>query len=168
MQQSSMILFCDECGAANPVDAINCIACQCLLSRTPDALSKPMPVKPVSIASPVIWEVVAGTGVTPGTRGLPVDFQSGMLLAERYRIREEIGHGGFSIVYCAEDVVSPVHNLVAIKRIYLRTLSSRQIIDATETFNREISMLSQLQGIPGIPAFYEYLTDPENWYLVMA
>lgn len=96
---------------------------------------------------------------------MPVDFKRGMILAGRYRIREEIGRGGFSIVYRAEEVGT--RRQVAIKRIYLRALTPRQIIDATETFNREVKTLSRFKYVSGIPRFYEHLTDPENWYLVM-
>lgn len=168
MQQSSMILFCDECGAANVAGATICVACQYSLSSAPAALFVQPPLLPVKVGLPVVREVVAGSGVMPGSQGMPVDFQPGMVLAGRYCIREEIGRGGFSIVYCAEDLTSHAPRFVAIKRIHLSALSSRQIIDATETFNREVSMLSRFQEIPGIPEFYDYFTDPENWYLVMA
>ena len=59
------------------------------------------------------------------------------------------------------------HRKVAIKRIHLTALTSRQVIDATETFHREITMLARFSSVKGIPKFYEHLTDAENWYLIM-
>jgi serine/threonine protein kinase len=56
---------------------------------------------------------------------------------------------------------------VVIKRLQLTALTPRQVIDATETFHREITMLARFSNVKGIPKFYEYLTDAENWYLIM-
>ena len=94
------------------------------------------------------------------------DIQAGTILANSYQIQEEIGRGGFSIVYRATEVGEPDRQ-VAIKRIPLSTLTPSQVIDATETFNRELAMLTRFSGTPGVPNFYGHLTDQENWYLVM-
>lgn len=102
----------------------------------------------------------------PKYQSAPRDFQAGTILAERYQIEEEIGNGGFSLVYRAVDLHEKKRR-VAIKRIPLSTLTPEQIIGATETFNREVQMLSRFKGKRGIPRLYEHLTDPENWYLVM-
>jgi serine/threonine protein kinase len=107
-----------------------------------------------------------------GTRTRPrrypaCDFRPGSLLAGRYEIKGEIGSGGFSTVYRAVDqAVGYNDRPVAIKRIQLDRLSPRQIIDATETFNREVEMLARFRSMEGIPAYYEHLTDAENWYLI--
>src|SRR5579859_5273727 len=55
---------------------------------------------------------------------------------------------------------------VAIKQINLASLSSRQIIDATDSYNREVTLLSRLSH-PNLPRIYDHFTDPEHWYLVM-
>src|SRR5258708_3189589 len=94
------------------------------------------------------------------------DFRPGSILAGRYQIQEEIGRGGFSVVYRAVNL-DVNHRKVAIKRIHLTALTSRQVIDATETFHREITMLARFSSVKGIPKFYEHLTDAENWYLIM-
>ncbi|MEO7020152.1 MAG: serine/threonine-protein kinase [Ktedonobacteraceae bacterium] len=166
MQQSSMILFCDDCGAANEPGATYCVACHLSLTQTTGALSVPTRAVPVSLAQPMVREVVAGAAVMPTYSGLPLNLLPGTLLFGRYQIRQEIGRGGFSIVYLAEDLREH-RKLVAIKRIYLRTLTPRQIIDATETCNREIKLLSFLQPVDGVPRLYESFTDTENWYLMM-
>ncbi len=169
MQQSSLEFFCEECGAANPGDATHCFACQKPLTRSPESLPAPAPVRPVTVApAPVLQVTAAGSKATPAdpqaveaTDVLP----AGTLLQNRYKIEREIGQGGYSIVYRARDK-SRYNRLVTIKQINLRNLSSRQVIEATETFNRETTHLPGLHH-DGIPRFYGHFTDPEHWYLVM-
>jgi serine/threonine protein kinase len=55
---------------------------------------------------------------------------------------------------------------VAIKRISLRGLSAEEVIEATDTFNREASVLSSLRH-PQIPQIYDQFSDQEHWYLVL-
>src|SRR5579885_3314483 len=167
-QQSSMMLFCDECGLANEPGATHCVACRHSLAH---ASSTP-PVTPVKIAPPPVLQVTPGPLLTQNslagllsTQRTTGDFKPGTILASRYQIEEEIGRGGFSIVYRATDLYAN-HREVAIKRIQLTSLTPRQVIDATETFNREITMLARFKGVDGIPAFYEHLTDADNWYLI--
>lgn len=109
---------------------------------------------------------MTGGEVTPGNIFTAMDTQSGNMLAGRYRVWKEIGQGGFSTVYWGREC-GGYRRRVAIKRIQLSALSPREIIDATETFNREVAALSRFKGIKGIPQLYEHLTDAENWYLVM-
>lgn len=163
MQHSSLVLFCDECGLANDPVASHCAGCQYSLVST-----QKMPrIAPVTVTPPPVLEVTPGPLVMQRASNLryaKCDFRAGSLLAGRYRIAEEIGSGGFSTVYRAVD--ESEFRQVAIKRIQLDQLSPRQIIDATETFNREIAMLAQFRSVSGIPAYYEHLTDAENWYLI--
>ncbi len=175
MQHSSLVLFCDECGLANDPAATRCSACQHPLAHKFSATSTP-PVAPVRIAPPLVREVTPGPLFTTGNQVIPPlspmlyqntagDLRPGIVLNRRYKICEEIGRGGFSVVYRATDLDVSCRD-VAIKRIQLSALTSRQIIDATETFNREITMLARFRGVSGIPTFYEHLTDAENWYLI--
>jgi hypothetical protein len=179
MQHSSMVQFCDECGLANDLAASHCSACQHPLTHSISSTSTPAPIMPITVTPPPVREVTPGSlFATAGQRSLvesllpyggpnpAADFLPGTLLARRYKIEQEIGRGGFSVVYRAVDLNSR-HREVAIKRIQLSTLSPRQVIDATETFNRELTMLARFKNISGIPAFYEHLTDAENWYLIM-
>ncbi|GHO78504.1 hypothetical protein KSD_62750 [Ktedonobacter sp. SOSP1-85] len=174
MQQSSMVLFCDECGLANEATASHCASCQHSLVHQDHEHDAP-PIAPITFTPKPVLEVCAGAAldqedqesfVTPSNT-LACDFQPGSILAGRYQVQEEIGRGGFSTVYRALDLkAGPDQRLVAIKRIQLKQLSARQIIDATETFNREIAMLARVKNLSGIPTYYEHLTDAENWYLV--
>lgn len=90
---------------------------------------------------------------------------AGFLLAGRYRIVSLVGEGGFAQVYKAKDSAQR-NALLAIKRINLRGLSAREIIEATDTYNREILYLSQLSH-RSLPYIYDHFTDADHWYIVM-
>ncbi|HKV59205.1 MAG TPA: serine/threonine-protein kinase, partial [Ktedonobacteraceae bacterium] len=87
------------------------------------------------------------------------------LLHGRYRLLTQVGVGGFGEVYKALDAQ---HNerVVAIKQINLRGLSPQKTIEATDTFNRELHILSPLRHT-NLPGIYDHFTDPDHWYLVM-
>src|SRR5258708_2757625 len=87
------------------------------------------------------------------------------LLRNRFVIMSQVGAGGFGSVYKARDI----HNgdrLVAIKEVSLLGLHPQAMIEATAAFQREVSVLSQLDH-PNLPHLYEYFQDPGHWYLVM-
>src|SRR6266705_6797056 len=88
----------------------------------------------------------------------------GSLLADRYRILSEIGQGGFATVYKAQDLDR--RKVVAIKQITLSQLSPQEMIEVTDSYNREIIYLSRLRH-EHLPLIYDHFTDPENWYVVM-
>lgn len=86
------------------------------------------------------------------------------LLHDRYRLGAIVGTGGFSTVYRAHDMLD--RRDVAIKQVTLRGLSAEEKIEATDTFNREVSLLSTLRH-PQVPRIYDHFSDPEHWYLVL-
>ena len=146
---SSNLLFCDECGAANVSDATICFACKQALSGSPPS----PPVQPV---------VQNGALAAPA----PVDCLSpASLLAQRYRIISQVGQGGLGVVYKAKDRKNK-HRLVAIKQIDRSRLSPREIIEATDTYNREVTLLSKL-GHENLPRIYDHFADQQHWYVVM-
>ena len=134
-------LFCEKCGAANPANRTgteNCFAC-----------GKPL------LAETAQPELHPSTGpLIPGS-----------LLNLRYLIIGQVGTGGFGAVYKAKDTQSG-DRLVAIKEINLQGLKPQEVIEATDTFNREVMLLSGLTH-PNLPQLYNHFTDPQHWYLVM-
>src|SRR6266702_1222259 len=95
----------------------------------------------------------------------PISSNSQHLLQERYRILAQVGKGGFSAVYKAVDTLFNEHP-VAIKAITLGGLRPQEVIEATEAFNREMTVLSGLKH-PNLPRIYYHFSDSECWYLVM-
>ena len=88
-------------------------------------------------------------------------------LRERYRLVEEIGHGGFSTVYKAEDSRLS-GRLVAIKEIKNRFVQESEREQANIAFEREAYLLAGLVH-PNLPRIYDAFIDREHdiRYLVM-
>src|SRR5258707_10689490 len=87
------------------------------------------------------------------------------LFRNRYFIMDQVGAGGFGSVYKARDIQNR-DRLVAIKEVSLLGLHPQAMIEATTSFQREVSVLSQLDH-PNLPRLYEYIQTPGHWYLVM-
>ena len=90
---------------------------------------------------------------------------SGRMVKQRYRLVRQVGTGGFGAVYLAEDTHLKDYP-VALKEIRLGGLKPQEIIEATDAFNREVTLLSGLRH-PSLPRVYDHFTDPEHWYLIM-
>jgi tRNA A-37 threonylcarbamoyl transferase component Bud32 len=142
-------LFCDECGAALPTQAMSCALCG---YRSGTSLPPPL-VKAVQAPLPPPLAASAGA------------LRPGSLLAQRYGIISQIGQGGFATVYKAKDC-DQKNKLVAIKQISLQGLSPKEMIEATDVYNRELMYLSKLKH-ENLPRIYDHFTDPEHWYVVM-
>ena len=87
------------------------------------------------------------------------------IVKERYRLLRQVGTGGFGAVYLAEDTLVGGQK-VALKEIRLVGLSAQEMIEATDAFNREVSLLPGLRH-PHLPRVYDHFTDAQHWYLVM-
>jgi hypothetical protein len=149
---SSASLFCDECGAANTRQATVCFACNQPLGTSPQVLLAQASTVPAISMTPVVVSTPATEPLSPGS-----------LLAQRYRIERQVGQGGFGVVYKATD---RWNRCVAIKQINLRALNTKEIIAATDSYNRELGLLSRLKH-PNLPRIYDHFTDAEHWYLVI-
>jgi serine/threonine protein kinase len=88
-----------------------------------------------------------------------------LLLDNRYLILAKIGEGGYGTVYKARDMRKH-GRIVSIKEINMSALSVQEKIEVTDTFNREIMLLSELRH-KSLPRVHDQFTDPEHWYIVM-
>src|SRR5215467_2621626 len=103
--------------------------------------------------SMIVLLMIRGTCAGFRAKNVQVSGHLPPLLAWRYRIMALVGEGGFGAVYKAEDVQRD-GALVALKQINLSGLCPRDVIEATETFNREVGMLSGLKH-PNLPRIYK-------------
>lgn len=87
------------------------------------------------------------------------------LLHDQYQLGACLGSGGFSAVYYARDLLAGGRE-VAIKRITLQGLNPKVVIEATETFNREVRMISALNHAQ-VPRLYDHFSDQDHWYLIL-
>lgn len=93
-----------------------------------------------------------------------------------YTIDRILGQGGFGITYRVTD---PEQNKFAIKELFVKdrsdrnsdgsvsTPSSSESDHITKRFQREIRVLSELKGIPGIVQFREAFEENQTQYYVM-
>src|SRR5437762_831544 len=95
----------------------------------------------------------------------PAELLPHTLFRNRYYIIGQVGAGGFGSVYKARDIQSG-DRLVAIKEVRLLGLHPKAMLEATTAFQREASVLSQLDH-PNLPRLYEHFQNPGHWYLVM-
>lgn len=148
---AALVCFCDVCGASVAAQATLCTAC-----------GKP-PHQPVQLALPPrVYHAV--TMAAPQT-GAADPIRPGSLLARRYRILSKAGEGGYGVIYKAEDL-DRYRAKVAIKQINLDMLRPREMIEATDAYNREVRYLSRLRHI-SLPRMYDAFTDANHWYIVM-
>lgn len=89
----------------------------------------------------------------------------GIVLSGRYQLLTQVGAGGFGGVYRALDLAEE-RRVVAVKEIHLRGLSAQEMIEATDGFNREVSLLFALRHA-NLPRIHDTFTDAEHWYVVM-
>ena len=95
----------------------------------------------------------------------PAELSPHTLFRKRYLIISKVGTGGFGSVYKATDIQSG-DRLVAIKEVNLLGLHPQAMFEATTTFQREVTLLSQLDH-PTLPRVYEHFQTPGHCYLVM-
>jgi len=91
--------------------------------------------------------------------------QPSMFLQNRYRLLRQIGGGGMSQVYLAEDTRLPGRRC-AIKEMTPAQLPPQDRAWALRAFQQEAHMLSHLQHI-GLTTVTDFFPEGGNWYLVM-
>lgn len=151
------LLYCQECGAANESHHTHCFACNQQLQVSFASLpAQPVPM-PVNAAKLAANTAAATSIASPSST-------SSTLLAHGYSLISQIGQGGFGEVYKACDTRN--NRFVAIKQISLQALSPKDIIQATDSYNREVMLMKGLKHV-NLPRMYDHFTDPEHWYIVL-
>ena len=158
-------MFCEECGAANSGQLPYCFACHKPLT-VPSSSSSTQDTSATFRQVPVgngkvVYQLAEPEEVAHPVGPLPMGF----VLNNRYKIIQQIGEGGFGIVYKARDK-KRFNRLVAVKQINLDNLSPRDVIQATDSYNREVELQTTLHN-KRIPIVYQHFTDPKHWYLIM-
>ena len=100
--------------------------------------------------------------MVPQQAFFPAELPHHTLFRNCYFIMSKVGAGGFGSVYKATDIQSG-DRLVAIKEVSLLGLHPQAMIEATTTFQREVSLLSQLDH-PNLPRVYEHFQTTGQWY----
>lgn len=86
----------------------------------------------------------------------------GMIIDNRYKILREIGRGGTSCVYLAENI--RLHNYWAIKEVYKQGVTGGEV--QTNMLIAESSILTKLRH-PGLPSIIDILHTPQSYLIVM-
>ena len=86
----------------------------------------------------------------------------GMIVDNRYRILREIGRGGTSCVYLAENI--RLHNYWAIKEVYKGGITGDGA--SSNMLIAESSILTKLRH-PGLPSIIDILDGPQSYLIVM-
>ncbi len=156
-------VFCDECGAANPVSATHCFACQEPLPATAPLSMVQASTIQTSLAPTVT--VAPSSQMVASSLSVSHPVAPGTLFKRRYYILEQVGTGGFGVVYKARDR-KRMNRLVAVKQIDIHALPPRKILDATDSYNREVRLLTTLKHRQ-LPGIHDTFADRDHWYIVM-
>ncbi|MEK6273581.1 MAG: protein kinase, partial [Actinomycetota bacterium] len=91
--------------------------------------------------------------------GTTTQIRAGVVIADRYRVIDRLGHGGMATVFLAEDLV--LSRQVAVKRLHTAAAEG-----GAERFKREAQLGAALNH-PNIVAVYDTLSGPDGVLIVM-
>jgi serine/threonine protein kinase len=91
--------------------------------------------------------------------GTTTQIRAGVVIADRYRVIDRLGHGGMATVFLAEDLV--LSRQVAVKRLHTAAAEG-----SVERFKREAQLGAALNH-PNIVAVYDTLSGPDGVLIVM-
>lgn len=132
--------FCQACGATNPAQARQCVACRESLST-----------------------VSGGTSTT--TNPLTGLLLPGVIIQQRYRILDVLSTGTVSTIYKAEDMQLG-NRMITLKEIGKNNQNTQEALASIEADKREMLLLASLIH-PNLPRIYDYFVENNHWYFVM-
>jgi serine/threonine protein kinase len=91
--------------------------------------------------------------------GTTTQIRAGVVIADRYRVIDRLGHGGMATVFLAEDLV--LSRQVGVKRLHTAAAEG-----SAERFKREAKLGAALNH-PNIVAVYDTLSGPDGVLIVM-
>ncbi len=91
---------------------------------------------------------------------------SSLLINDRYRILQELGHGGFGATFLATDESLPGKPHCVIKQLRPAASSPHVLQMARDLFKREAKTLGKIGDHPQIPRLLDYFDRDQEFYLV--
>lgn len=91
---------------------------------------------------------------------------SKLLLRDRYRVVQQLGHGGFGATFLAKDESLPGSPYCVIKQLRPAASSPHVLQMARELFKREAKTLGKIGNHPQVPRLLDYFEANQEFYLV--
>ncbi len=91
---------------------------------------------------------------------------SKLLLRDRYRVVQSLGHGGFGATFLANDDSLPGNPYCVIKQLRPVASSPHVLQMARELFRREAKTLGKIGNHPQVPRLLDYFEASQEFYLV--
>jgi serine/threonine-protein kinase len=91
---------------------------------------------------------------------------SKLLLRDRYRVIQELGHGGFGATFLAQDESLPGSPYCVIKQLRPAASSPHVLQMARDLFKREAKTLGKIGNHPQVPRLLDYFEANQEFYLV--
>jgi serine/threonine-protein kinase len=97
---------------------------------------------------------------------MPTPLKSGVILRERYRIKQIIGQGGMGSIYLADDLRLEGRQCALKEVEHDSSISEDLLKEARDQFLREATILARLDH-PNLPKVSDFFTEDIRDYLVM-
>ncbi|WP_331280966.1 serine/threonine-protein kinase [Fischerella sp. PCC 9605] len=90
----------------------------------------------------------------------------GQKLGGRYQILQQIGEGGFSVTFLAEDIQRPGNPKCVVKQFKPKATDPYTLQEARRLFNQEAEILENLGKHDQIPRLLAHFEENQEFYLV--